>query len=384
MSRRGENIYKRKDGRWEGRYIKYYNASGKAKYGYLYAHSYLQIKEKMIKAKTYAHNSTLDSNQDKTVSQLCELWLNDIKMHIKPSSYAKYHNVVYKHIVPKMGEKKICKLNDCDLQKFVADKLFLGRTDHSGGLSSKTVSDIVSVMKLIIKYGKNIGIKCFVNFSSIKIKKERPEINILNSNQCAIITRYLIDNISTINLGVLICLYTGLRIGEVCALRYEDISIADRVIHIRKTMQRIQIFQTDENAKTQITVTTPKSRCSVRDIPLPEFIAEIMIKGKFANSKNAYLLSGDDKKFIEPRTMQNRFKYITKQCGIDNINFHALRHSFATHGVEAGIDTKSLSEILGHSNVNITLNRYVHSSMEQKRINMEKLLNLIDYKPSIL
>lgn len=173
-------------------------------------------------------------------------------------------------------------------------------------------------------------------------------------------------------------MYTGIRIGEICALKFEDISLSDKIIHIDKTVQRVQNFNETSPQKTSVIITLPKSPKSIRDIPIPNFIINI-IKENFECSPNAFLLSGNTS-FIEPRTLENRFNSILKQCDIENVNFHVLRHTFATHSVEVGFETKSLSEILGHSSVNITLNRYVHTSMQLKQKNMAKL----NFMPSIL
>ena len=168
---------------------------------------------------------------------------------------------------------------------------------------------------------------------------------------------------------MLICLYTGIRIGELCALQWDDISLEKKTLHIQKTMLRIQTD--DENQKTKVVITPPKSSCSVRTIPVQDILVEYL--ARFEEGPDAYLLTGSAEKYIEPRTMQNRFKSVLNKCGIHSANFHALRHTFATRCVEAGFDVKSLSEILGHSSVNITLNRYVHPTMEMKRSNMNRL-----------
>jgi integrase len=171
-------------------------------------------------------------------------------------------------------------------------------------------------------------------------------------------------------LGVLLSLYTGIRIGELCALRWENIDLTEKTMRINSTMQRIPDF-TGGAAKTQVTITSPKSKCSVRTIPLPDFLAALL--ASFAAQPKAFLLTGEKLRFVEPRTVQNRFKAYIKACGIESANFHCLRHTFATRCVELGFDVKTLSEILGHSSVNITLGRYVHSSLDLKRTNMAKL-----------
>ena len=166
-------------------------------------------------------------------------------------------------------------------------------------------------------------------------------------------------------------MYSGLRIGELCALKWSDIDFENGIVRVSKALQRVP----DKlgKGKTKIAITSPKSKTSVRDIPVPFFILDLLEQEK--RSGEFYVLSRTSKP-MEPRTMQNRFKAILKNCGIRNANFHLLRHTYATVCIESGFDAKTVSELLGHSNVNITLNRYVHSSMETKRRCVDRL-NLV-------
>ena len=179
------------------------------------------------------------------------------------------------------------------------------------------------------------------------------------------------------NIGILVCLFTGIRVGELCALKWEDISFSEKTLYIHRTMQRIQIEHTQPNqegARTKVIVTNPKSQCSVRTIPLPDKLVRIL--KSVPNTSSGYFLTSSETKWIEPRTMQNHFKRLLKCCEVKDANYHTLRHTFATRCVELGFDVKSLSEILGHASVNITMNRYVHPSMQLKRENMQRLSSL--------
>ncbi|MDB8681688.1 site-specific integrase [[Ruminococcus] gnavus] len=202
-------------------------------------------------------------------------------------------------------------------------------------------------------------------------------MRVLNKAEQRQLCEYILKRPEACSIGILVCMFTGLRIGEICALRWEDISFSDQSIYIHHTLQRIQMHR-GHGAKTEVIVTTPKSSCSIRKIPLPDEILEILVLNKKASS--GYVLTNDEYKFIEPRTMQNKFKKILKAAGIENANFHALRHTFATRCVELGFDVKSLSEILGHATVNITMNRYVHPTYEMKKENMKKLSGLLAVK----
>ena len=203
-------------------------------------------------------------------------------------------------------------------------------------------------------------------------------MRVLTHDEQSSLIRTVLNDMDLYKFGVLLSLYTGIRIGELCALKWEDMCLSDSVLKIRRTMQRIQESDGNTIRKTKIIITVPKSKCSVRLIPLPSFISDIA--QQFSNSPQAFILTGDSERFVEPRTMQNHFKSLVAESGIERANFHVLRHTFATRCVEVGFEIKSLSEILGHSNVNITLNRYVHSSFELKSSNMNKLM--LTYEPS--
>lgn len=184
--------------------------------------------------------------------------------------------------------------------------------------------------------------------------------------------RYLLKDSDLIKLGIVFALYTGVRCGELCALQWSDIDLLEKTVTISKTMQRIQNRNNESGEKTKIIIMPPKSDDSFRTIPIPDFLAS-MLKEFQPKQRDAFLLTGLTDKYVEPRCMQNRFKKHLSTCGIENMNFHALRHTFATRCIEVGFDIKSLSEILGHADVNTTLSLYVHSSFELKVDNMKKL-----------
>ncbi len=374
MSRKGENIYKRKDGRWEGRYIKGRNFAGKAIYGYIYSKTYKDAKSKLVKAKNVSQDEQWIHS--KKISEVALVWLDSTLHYCKQSTYVKYRNTVHKHIIPILGNYAISEVDTNKINNFCQHKLFTCK------LSPKTVKDILSVVKLICKFAANMGQVCKCDFSGISIKSIKNTTAAMNHSQIQRLTHFLIHNINHVNVGILISIYTGIRIGELCALKYDDINLETKTIQINKTLQRLQNFEGGIN-KTDIIISPPKSECSVREIPIPEFIVNTIIENNFY-VKNAYILTGDNNKYIEPRTMENKFNKISSICGIDNVTFHTIRHTFASTCIEAGVDVKSLSEILGHSSVNITLNRYVHSSMQLKRTNMEKFYAYSCLSPSAI
>lgn len=372
MSRKGENIYKRKDGRWEGRFIKGHDVQGKAHYGYVYGKSYSDVRQLLREKQSQKFNSLGESKKANALYKtILVSWLESQRINIKESTYARYHQVINTHLIPDIGAIKVEKITTKLIEKYVAQLIESGRIDGKGGLSPKTTSDILTIIKSTIEYAKYNDYPIQCNLDKVCVKQQKDEMRVLSVEEQQKLTLVLLDDTDLIKFGVLLSLYTGIRIGEVCALKWGNLNIEDGILSIKETMQRIKDTSNHCVSKTKIVITEPKSKCSIREIPLPSFIVTIA-KG-FQSGNNAYILTGDKSKYIEPRTMQNRFKALIQKSCIYDANYHSLRHTFATRCIEVGFDVKTLSEILGHSNVNITLNRYVHSSLDLKKENMGKI-----------
>lgn len=322
-----------------------------------------------FKSKTEIKKVNSEMNQ---VESIAKKWLKNSRIRVKESSYIKYQNLLQNHILPAMGSLDFSELTTEYIGEFIRKKISTGRKDRLGGLSEKSVKDIISVLRSICSYAGQQGIDIPCHFELLKFRRTNDEVRILDRGECAILEKYLFHDNSLTKTGILLSLFMGLRLGEVCALRKENILYDDAILQVRFTMQRIQAEEQEDNRKTKIIMTPPKSTNSLRDIPIPKFILERLQILKPMPGET-YVLTGSTDKFVEPRSMENIFDRCLRECQMEKINYHALRHTFATRCIEAGFDVKSLSEILGHANVNITLNRYVHSSMEQKRANMEKL-----------
>lgn len=306
-------------------------------------------------------------------SEYAEKWLETVRCRVKESTYMKYWNMLYSYIIPELGD---LKWDDLDREKI---ECFCGRLLSSGGkkkegLSAKTVSDIMSAVRCIFRFAADHGARGSFNISTVTVKKEQKEMKVLTRKEQDRLYQYLRSDQSPRNLGILICLLTGLRLGEVCALKWEDISFTEQTIFVHQTMQRIQT-KDDPRRKTKIIVTPPKSASSVRRIPIPRELVKILLSCR--KGKSSYILTGRPDTRVEPRTMERHLDRVLRRLGIGHINFHALRHTFATRCVEIHFDVKSLSEILGHSDITITLNRYVHPTMEMKRSNMQRLSALM-------
>ncbi len=233
------------------------------------------------------------------------------------------------------------------------------------------MTDIVVVMKESFRFAQSAGATTNCSFERLSLRKSSQEMRVLSAQEQHHLITVLTKNMDRYKLGVFVCLFTGIRIGELCALQWKHISFSERTIKIEQTIQRLQCEDLNATCKTHIVITEPKSFCAIRAIPITDFVAEYL--KPLTGMPTDYILSGESDTPIEPRTMQNRFKTYLREAQIADANFHALRHTFATRCVEAGFDIKTLSEILGHSSVKITLDRYVHSSMELKRENMGKL-----------
>lgn len=382
MPRKGENIYKRKDGRWEGRFIISYDSNGRAKYSYVYAKTYSEVKEKLFLAKS-AHMNHNYLSPTPTKVLFCDCineWLESKRLVVKESTFKRYQNTVAKHIIPRLGFLPVTKITAEAIEQFARDGLESGRLDGKGGLSAKTMSDILVIIKEIVAFSRKRGLLTECDLSEITIKRTTREMRVLSITEEQRLITILLREMDRYKMGVYLCLFTGIRIGELCALRWKDISFTERTLHVDKTMQRLQYSEGSELKKTRLIITDPKSISANRTIPLPDFI--ICAMRPFEAGSSSYVLSGCSNKAVEPRTMQNRFKGYLEEGQIDDANFHALRHTFATRCVELGFDIKTLSEILGHSSVKITLDKYVHSTLELKMNNMMKLSNSFDCKPS--
>ncbi|MCI8667346.1 MAG: site-specific integrase [Dorea sp.] len=299
-------------------------------------------------------------------------WLENSKIRVKESTYVKYVNLTANHILPLLGDIEAERLTTDTIEQFVQSRLNAGNKQGKG-LAEKTVKDLLIVLKDICRYAALCDVYIPCRFELIRIRGNENEIQVLDKQTQFQLERFLMKDVYNLKkTGILLSLCMGLRLGEICALRKGQILYKDGILQVRSTMQRIQNFNAEvdwkgrENRKTRVIITSPKSACSVRDIPMPEFMVERLKRLK-TSADDVFVLTGTSKKFVEPRTYENVFKRYLMECNMDIVNFHALRHTFATRCIEKGFDVKTLSEILGHANVNITLNRYVHSSMEQKR-----------------
>ncbi len=222
MARTGENIYKRKDGRWEGRYIKSYSADGKAKYGYVYSKTYAEVKMKQSVAIAESRNKIVQVSELHLFSEIAEKWLQNIKLNCKISTYNKYRNTYEKQLKGVFGKYPISKISGEMIDNFTATMLTIGRTDGCG-YSKKSVQEFCNVIKQVFSYAEeNYGILPQFSKKKLCIRKNQSEIKAITPSDIQSLCKYLLTDTTLYKAGVLISLYSGIRIGELCALQWKD------------------------------------------------------------------------------------------------------------------------------------------------------------------
>lgn len=290
---------------------------------------------------------------------LANEWLEYKKTSIKESTYYNYMFIIEKYLMPYFRGEYVHNITNYNsLIQNLSKKL-----------SSKTIRDIMCILKAMLKYYEE-EYECRLKIKKVNLPKlEKNKIEILTKKEKQKLINYCMNNLSKETLGIIICLNTGLRIGEICSLKWENIEFEEKVIKVKKTVQRIY---NKREKKSKIIMGKAKTDNSIREIPMNKKIYEILQSMKKLYNKDFFVLSGTTNA-LEPRRYQKIFKDILKQSKVKKYKFHILRHTFATECIEVGMDIKSLSEILGHANINITLNTYVHSSNKMKKKYLEKL-----------
>lgn len=362
MSRRGENIRKRKDGRWEGRYYVYEIQSGRNVAHSVYARTYSEAKEKLSAARISAESVSKEKNPDRKISfhMVTEKWLAVIESSKKHATYMKYRSIYEKHIREKLANISITELNENILSEIFQD-------EETVLLSDSLKQSISCVLNQILSYTASHYHVGLFRYSCRIPKRGNRCIAALNQTEQVRLLQCLYDEMDIYKLGIIICISTGLRLGEICSLKWDDVDMEGKVLHVNTTVQRIAVE--GHETRTILLEGEPKSIFSRRDIPLSDEIIKLLFP--YYNHAERYVINSNSP--MEPRTYQNKFQKYLQIAGVGRKNFHILRHTFATNCINSGTDIKSLSEILGHSDVKITLNRYVHPTIETKRQHMNSL-----------
>jgi integrase len=293
----------------------------------------------------------------KSIREIAMAWREDKRPYVKQSTFAAYMLILENHLLPYFGESDV--LSEKAVQDFVLQKL-------NGGMSVKSVKDILIVLKMVMKFGVKHE---WMNYSEWDIKypttEKNKELEVLTVAHHKKILDYIRQNFTFRNLGIYISLSTGLRIGEVCALRWSDIDVDSGTISVQRTIERIYIIE-GEMKHTELVINTPKTKNSCREIPMSKELLALVKPLKKVVNADYYILTNEPLP-TEPRTYRNYYKRLMEHLGIPKLKFHGLRHSFATRCIESNCDYKTVSVLLGHSNISTTLNLYVHPNMEQKK-----------------
>lgn len=300
-----------------------------------------------------------------------EEWLEEKKNYVKESTYANYLITMVNHIVPRLTGMKVVDVNTQVIQGLSLEWGKTGKLNNKGGLSIKTIKDMVVILKMCIRdfytrHDMNVSLKKTIYPSNQILNKTA----VLSHHEQSKLVGKIINSKQLEAVGYAISLYTGIRIGELCALKWEDINMEERLIFINKTIQRVYYKEKEGVGKTKVIISCPKSLKSNREIPISNTLFLILEQIQADNA--AYVLTGTEK-YIEPRLYRKHYEKFLEENQLDYIKFHGLRHTFATRCIEKGADYKVVSELLGHSSINVTMNLYVHPQLHQKRQCVELL-----------
>ncbi len=293
----------------------------------------------------------------KTIREIASAWKADKQLYVKRSTFAAYTLILENHLIPYFGDMD--GLSEKTVQEFVLQKL-------NTGLNVKTVKDILIVLKMVMKFGvKNEWMNHYEWDIKYPPSEKKKELEVLTVAHHRRIMDYIRQNFTFRNLGVYVSLCTGLRIGEICALKWSDIDISKGTITVSRTIERIYVLE-NGTKHTELVINTPKTKNSYREIPMTKELISMLKPLKTVLNDDYYVLTNEEKP-TEPRTYRNYYKRLMEKLEIPKLKYHGLRHSFATRCIESNCDYKTVSVLLGHSNITTTLNLYVHPNMEQKK-----------------
>ena len=299
----------------------------------------------------------------KTIREIAAAWKEYKRPYVKQSTMAAYVLILENHILPTFGEDN--SLPEQSVQAFVLHKI-------ESGLSTKSVKDILIVLKMVMKFGVK---KEWMTYYEWDIKyppsSENKVLDVLSVTNHRKILNHIQSHFTFMGLGIYISLSTGLRIGEICALKWSDINVTDGILTVNRTIERIYIIE-GEKKHTELVINTPKTKNSCREIPMNKELLGMLKPLKKVVNDDYYILTNDERP-TEPRTYRNYYKRLMEKLDIPKLKYHGLRHSFATRCIEVGCDYKTVSVLLGHSNISTTLNLYVHPNMEQKKRYIDKV-----------
>ncbi len=375
MARHGENIYKRKDGRYEGRYVTGKKSNGTTRFGYVYGMRYTDVKKRLLEKKAEIQQTIHPEAavRGMTVEKWMRSWLEtDLLGGIKPSSYLTYLNQMNRHILPCLGRMQMASITPEMVHSFL-------ECLQAKGLGENTVRGIYRLLSAAMRAALDDGIIAKNPCRKICVKRgERVQQRVFSREEQKKVEKTLSQGE---DLTALFAMYTGLRLGEICGLRWSDINWENGTATVCRTVQRLKRMDTDKclkcgGAKTYLMIGSPKSPSSCRTIPIPTFLLkrlEIQKKQRSAVQLTTGYIFGTGMRAADPRTIQRRFAGVVRRLEIPDAHFHTLRHSYATRLLEMGVDVKTVSQLLGHSSAKTTLDCYAHSLLDQQRSAVAKL-----------
>lgn len=310
--------------------------------------------------------------QKKKYSEWVREWLSRKERFVKKSTYAAYSNIIVNHLLPRFGNMYLSDFSENLIQNYALELLQHGRLDGTGGLCDRSSRDIIVVLKNTLRDAMKAKLLSTVSYEIVFPPVfSKSKVVILEKTMQQTLIQSILLNLTPRSAAILLSLYTGLRIGEICALKWSDIDCENKLIRVNRTLQRVYQKELNGKGKSEIVISEPKTRSSKREVPISAFLYPIIKRVNPMNA-NAFFVSGTEK-CVEVRTFRTFFENFLTRHHMEKVNFHTLRHTFATRCIEFGADCKTVSEILGHSSVNMTLNLYVHPQIEQKRRCVEML-----------
>ena len=363
MCKRGENIYRRKDGRYEGRYVVERRGQGPTRFGYVYGRQYADVRQKLLlkKAEMLAQMGGAPGSSVSFETWTRQWMQTSVMGRVKESTYQKYRQILERHLLPRLGRLRLNDIDKETVQWLIEDL-------EAQGMAEATVRGIYMVLKKALTKAQSeramVGNPC----DEIAIRRSQAaEQRVLTSRE----QRLLRHNAGTEGLPVLLGLYTGMRLGEVCGLKWEDIDWENRTITVRRTAQRIA--RQGSGARTMLITGAPKTLTSFRTLPVPDFILSLLKQLMRVTGARGGYVFGTATRPAEPRTIQRQSDRVMKRMGIVGAHFHTLRHTFATRMLEMGVDVKTVSQLLGHSSAKMTLDIYAHSLMGERKRAIDRL-----------
>lgn len=380
---RGEgSIYTRKDGRLVGQYF----VDGKTKF--VYGRTKTEIKNKLEKAIEKVKNNIDFESEKMSLNEWLDEWLNCYaKNSIKLSTLVSYDGIIHRHVEKsKIGKIELNKLNTRIFQKYFNEKSVSGRIDgKKGGLSPKTILNHYNMLHNALDQAVVNGYMLKNPLIGVRLpRQEHKEMRVLSVSEQTKLMARVNRSEEPGACGINIALYTGMRLGEIIGLQWQDIDFENEKISVRRTLNRLKTFEKDSETATKIVISEPKTKNSIREIPIVKPLYNLL-KNQYEHQskcaeflgtklkKDTFVVTNEVLKFYEPKTYQELFEKAVEASGIEKANFHALRHTFATRCIEQGMDIVVLSKLLGHASPSTTMNKYGHALEEQKKSSMENL-----------